>query len=338
MLDKPTLSSTPEPEPLRVAVVGCGNIGSQHAAALASLPGVVLVGATDIDPDRAAAVCRRHGGRAVPDMHALLSLEPQMVAVATPDHFHTEPVCAALEAGCDVFCEKPLASRLEDARRMRDTAMRAGRLLGVDYNRRFGFGYQTLRDWLDGGRIGVVRQCIVRVTDGIPSAYPATPWAICTTLLTHHIDLVRWLVGEIEDVHLRAGAVQEDGRHHQVVMSLGIVGGAVATIAAGLHPGQSRTRETFEVGGTEGMARVEDVVAEAVWWGSNPDRSEVARPDAFHASGNSFPDTIGSHLEAFVRAVRTRAPAPVPAEAGIRGLEVLDAALRSHRDSKTVRV
>ena len=36
MLDKPTLSSTPEPEPLRVAVVGCGNIGSQHAAALAS--------------------------------------------------------------------------------------------------------------------------------------------------------------------------------------------------------------------------------------------------------------------------------------------------------------
>lgn len=323
---------------LRAAVIGCGGIGMRHASALARIPGVELVAVSDIDPTHAADVARRHGGRPVPDIHSVLALAPDIVTIATPDDHHADPACRALEAGCDVFCEKPVASTLADARRMNETAHRTGRRLGVDYNRRFGFGYRTLREWLDRGKIGVPQQAVVRVTDGIPSAYPMAPWAICTTLLTHHIDLIRWLVGEIEEVHLRADPMQADGRHHQAVLSFGLVGGGVATICAGLHPGQRRTRETFEVWGQSGTAVVDDVVAEARWWGKDPDRVEVVRPDFFHATGNSFPDTIDMHLAAFIDSIRNHAPVPVPAEAGVRGLEVVDAARRSFESGSVVRI
>jgi len=338
MIEEEPVPPLDPPKPVRAAVVGCGGIGNRHAAALARIPGVELVAVADIDAGHAAETARRHGGRAVPDLDAVLELKPDIVTIATPDDFHVEPTIRALEAGCDVFCEKPLASRLDDARRMWATATRTGHRLGVDYNRRFGFGYRTLREWLDQGRIGVPQNCVVRVTDGIPSAYPPAPWAICTTLLTHHIDLIRWLVGEIEDVHLRAGPKQADGRHHQVILTFGLVGGGIATLSAGLHPGQRRTRETFELSGTHGTALVDDVVSEARWWGKDPDRIEIARPDSFHASGNSFPDTIETHVAAFVDAMRNRAPAPVPAEAGIRGLEVVEGALRSFASGTTVRV
>ncbi|MFY7952699.1 MAG: Gfo/Idh/MocA family protein [Armatimonadaceae bacterium] len=338
MIEEEPVPTLDPPKSLRAAVLGCGGIGNRHAAALSRLPGVELVAVSDTDAGRASETARKYGGRAVPDMDSLLGLKPDFVTIATPDNFHAGPAIRALEAGCDVFCEKPLATKLEDARRMGATAARTGHRLGVDYNRRFGFGYQILREWLDRGKIGVPHHCVVRVTDGIPSAYPPAPWAICTTLLTHHIDLIRWLVGEIEDVHLRAGPKQADDRHHQVILTFGLVGGGIATLSAGLHPGQRRTRETFELSGSQGTAFVDDVVAEARWWGKDPDRMEIARPDSFHASGNSFPDTIENHVAAFVNAMRNRAPAPVPAEAGIRGLEVVDAALRSFASGNTVRV
>ncbi|MFM7323265.1 MAG: Gfo/Idh/MocA family protein, partial [Armatimonadota bacterium] len=216
---------------LRVGVVGCGGIGARHAAAVCSVPGARLVGCHDIDPLAARRVADRHGCAVFPDAGSLLGSGVDVVCVATPDDAHTEPVLGALAAGCHVFCEKPLATTLGEARKMRAAAHAAGRLLGVDYNRRFGFGYRKAREAIDDGRIGVVQAAALRVVDGIPAAYRPGEWSALRTLATHHIDLLRWFCGEIVGVSTRAGAIAADGRRHQIAMLFDHAGGAVSTLS-----------------------------------------------------------------------------------------------------------
>lgn len=323
--------------PVRVAVVGCGGIGTRHFRAAATVPGVVPVAACDTDPVRAAALCRGGEARPYTDLDALLrETQPDVVTVATPDDAHVAPVLAALEAGCHVFCEKPIATDLEDARRMADAARASDRRLGIDYNRRFGFGYRTARAWVDAGRIGDVSHAWVRVTDGIVPAYRKGAFSILYTLLTHHVDLLRWFCGEVVSVHLRAHNLGPDGRLRDAVLSLAFDTGAIATVVAGLRDGQSRTRETMEIGGTRGAVRIDDVQQRASWHGLDPDLEEVRRPDYFAGGQSAFYDTLDAHLAAFLDAVRCGEPAPVSADDGVRGLEVVEAAIRSHRDGASV--
>ena len=91
-----------------------------------------------------------------------------MVTVAMSDHLHAEVALTAIAAGCHVFCEKPLATTLADAARLVEAAASRGVTLGVDHNRRFGFGYRIALALLDTGKLGDVRQVVFHVLDHNP--------------------------------------------------------------------------------------------------------------------------------------------------------------------------
>src|SRR5262245_16119559 len=125
---------------LRVGVIGCGSIGALHAEALRSAPAATLAGVCDVVRDRAEGLSHRLGGTvfACDRLGDLLDrCAVDAVTVATPDHLHVEVTLEAIEAGCHVFCEKPLATTADDARRLVEAAARRGVVLGVDHNRRF---------------------------------------------------------------------------------------------------------------------------------------------------------------------------------------------------------
>ena len=88
-------------------------------------------------------------------------------------------------------------------------AERARVHLGVDYNRRYAFGYRTTHHALEHGILGTLSYAVLRVTDRTPSAEVArTPDVIFTTLLTHHLDLLRWYGGAVSSIHATAGDIQ----------------------------------------------------------------------------------------------------------------------------------
>ena len=121
-------------EKLRVAVVGCGAIGSRHAQAVVQSRHAQLTAACDVQPERAERVAAPVRANVYADVEALLSAEPfDVVTVATPEHLHLAPVVKSIEAGCHVFCEKPMASTLADAQRMADVAAQHKRHLAIDY-------------------------------------------------------------------------------------------------------------------------------------------------------------------------------------------------------------
>ena len=194
---------------LRVGVVGCGPIGALHAAAVRSSPVARVVSVCDIDPGRAMELARRLGHDVTPRVRLEEMLEHDavdVVTVATPDHRHVDVVLSAIATGCHVFCEKPLATTAADALQMVEAAAHRGVALGVDHNRRFGFGYRTARRLIDEGRLGQVHALIFHVVDRTPRPEVAlVPEVILTTLLTHHLDLARWFGGEVTRSALASG-------------------------------------------------------------------------------------------------------------------------------------
>ena len=128
-----TVSSTRQP--LRVAVIGAGQISHVHIRAIRRVRNAQIVGICDIDQARAASVARQYGiAKAVSLPEELLAESPDVVHVLTPPEFHVEHALAALNRGCHVYVEKPLATSVEDCDAIASAAQRAGRQVCVGHS------------------------------------------------------------------------------------------------------------------------------------------------------------------------------------------------------------
>jgi predicted dehydrogenase len=129
--------------PIRTLVVGLGNMGRSHALAYHRNPGFEIVGLVNRSPvnlpDELAAYPLFEGYQA-----ALAALRPELVSVNTYSESHADYAIAAMDAGAHIFVEKPLATTVEDARRVVAKAREAGRKLVVGYILRHHPSWQTL--------------------------------------------------------------------------------------------------------------------------------------------------------------------------------------------------
>lgn len=118
-----------------VVVVGCGNMGSSHARAYHKIDGFELVGLVDAVRDKRETLSKALGG--VPTYEdfgsALKELRPKAVAICTYPDTHAPLATQALESGCHVFVEKPLAETVEGARKLSQIARQKNRKVVVGY-------------------------------------------------------------------------------------------------------------------------------------------------------------------------------------------------------------
>ncbi len=127
---------------MRVVVAGLGNMGRSHALAYHAHPDAEIVGLvnrSDVDLPEALQSYARFES-----YEEGLALEPDLVCIATYSDSHAQYAIAAMEAGADVFIEKPLATTVEDAKRVVATAQRLGRKLVVGYILRHHPSWQRL--------------------------------------------------------------------------------------------------------------------------------------------------------------------------------------------------
>ena len=184
---------------VRVALVGVGRFGEVHLRCLLSLRPMAEVAAIcDRDEARLEEVAGKFGiARAYADFEEMLVREEvDAVFVLTEEHNHAGPAIAALEAGRHVFCEKPIASTLEDADRMVEAARRAGRWLFVGHILRFDPQYAELRERAvrgDFGTLGFLHaRRLLRASHF--RHYARVPAIVHTGI--HDIDIALWIVGE----------------------------------------------------------------------------------------------------------------------------------------------
>jgi predicted dehydrogenase len=121
---------------VRVAVVGTGEFGRNHARVYRELVGADLIGVYDRNPERAAAVAAEYQTKILKSLDELRG-RAEAVSVAVPTVAHAEVGCRLLEMGLDVLVEKPMAVNLAEADALLTTAKKNGRILQVGHVERF---------------------------------------------------------------------------------------------------------------------------------------------------------------------------------------------------------
>lgn len=135
--------------------MGAGAMGAEHAAAYAKIPDVRIVGVFARNLARAGSVADMCGATPFIDATALIESDTvDAIDVCLPSRIHHSSVVAALSHGKHVFCETPLALRLDEAQQMRDAARRAGRLLQVGLLMRSAVPYGHIKTTATSGAHG----------------------------------------------------------------------------------------------------------------------------------------------------------------------------------------
>lgn len=142
--------------PVRVGVIGFGQWGPNHVRNFSMMEGVEVVRVCDAAPARRAAAQKFLRGVAVTDKSddVTRAADIDAVVVATPTASHFELVKAALEAGKDVLCEKPLARTAAECRELAELAVRHQRVLMVGHVFLYNPGVRHLKTDLDRGELG----------------------------------------------------------------------------------------------------------------------------------------------------------------------------------------
>lgn len=178
----------------RVAVLGAGVMGRNHARVLRDLASVDLAGIADVDHEAARRVAQSHGVHAYATPKELLEREhPDAVVVAVPTNHHHRVVLDALAAGAHVLVEKPIAGSLVEADEMVAAAAAAARVLSVGHIERYNPAVRELKRRLDGGQLGRVFQYDALRLGPFPQRIRDV--GVVVDLATHDLDVMRYLSG-----------------------------------------------------------------------------------------------------------------------------------------------
>jgi predicted dehydrogenase len=187
---------------IRVGVIGCGTQGEAHVEEFHGMEAVEVVAIADLDAGRLAAVGDRFE---VPHRYAdgrkLFDHDLDLVSVCTMPNTHRDFVVGALEAGCHVLCEKPLAHNAQEALAMVAAAERAQRQLMVGFNMRYMGATTAVRQFIDEGLLGdLVCARGYMLADDVPWWGKHYMEAISgggalNSTAVHMIDLLMWLAG-----------------------------------------------------------------------------------------------------------------------------------------------
>jgi len=186
---------------VRIGIVGTGFIGNVHGRIYSREDRSEVSALFDIIPERAAATARSIGGKVCTSREELLE-NCDAVLVCTPNRTHVEIASAAVAAGKHVFCEKPFAIGIEDAKKLLDVANGGGGVFQVGHNRRYAPVYAKLKELLGSDRAhsahikmnrGELKNPVwtgdVNVTGGF--LYETT---------IHLFDMMRFQFGEIDEL------------------------------------------------------------------------------------------------------------------------------------------
>ena len=339
--------------PIGIAVVGAGLLGTRHARVCHESADTTLLAVCDHNAEHARTVAERHDAAVYTDHRELFgTLGPRgrgtlvAVTVATPDDAHRDIVCDALDAGLDVFVEKPLAMTVREADEMIAAGDRGGRVLVVNYSQRWLPEHLAVARLLGEGALGDVVFVESHRWDAawVPQRMIGT-WAHRTTpihfMSSHDIDLItHWLGDRVSRVTavVRRGALSRqyglDGVVDGYVALLQFSRGAVASLhSSWLLP------ETFplaadaalEMHGARGALWLGTSTRELRFFGQErAERTVYTGPATATEVNARIEGAFTRSLHAFLAAVRARdTDVPTSAAATRHVVEIQEAIVRS---------
>lgn len=326
-----------------LALLGAGEIGQLHAETIARhLHGARLTAVADpVDEHARCAAAQGDGVRVVVTAAEVLSdAAVDAVVIASPTRFHAPMIIEAAAAGKHIFCEKPLALTLDDARAAIAATQSNGVKLQVGFQRRFDAGYVRARDAIVRGELGTVELLLSTTRDPEPPApgYLASCGGMFLDTAIHDFDSVRFLSGsEVVEVFAAASSLVTPERQGPYEVDTGVTvlrlaSGALATVTNSLRTGYG-----YEAGAEVYGPRGKLVIAGDCGGVQHFSGAGVATafPQTYR---DRFAQAYRDELAAFVRCIAEDRAPRVTGDDGLRALEIALAATRSQQEGRTVRL
>jgi UDP-N-acetyl-2-amino-2-deoxyglucuronate dehydrogenase len=230
---------------IKIALVGCGRIAKRHSDLLGNsqIDGAELVSVCDISYSKAKTIGDQYDVSSYSDMDQMMSSEEIDVAVVlTPSGLHASHVINLAKYGKDIMVEKPMALTLDDADAMIEACDCNGCRLFIIKQNRFNVPVVKLREAHQAGRFGKLILGTVRVRWARHQHYYDQDawrgtWAmdggVLTNQASHHVDMLEWMMGDVESVFARATtAIADIEAEDTAVVVLKFKNGALGIIEA----------------------------------------------------------------------------------------------------------
>lgn len=311
--------------PLRVGVIGTGQMGNHHARAYASLPGLCeLHGVFDVDSTRAAEVARRHETRAYGELDDLLA-DVDAVTIASPSSFHVEHAVRSLEADLHVLIEKPVALTVEETRSLRAVAQRTtSRVVQVGHIEHFNPATRVLRKLLAGRT--VIALDIQRLS---PFDGRITDADVVQDLMLHDVHVVLSIArSELRHVQTAAVAIHSAGQNDYAVAHLVFGDGMIASLSASRVTEEKIRRLTATtVDSHITMDYLRRTIELSRWTRFEPDQGDERSYRQQSIVERIFvpqEEPLVAQVRSFLTSARSGAEPEVGLEMGVRCLEVIE--------------
>ncbi|MEO8392410.1 MAG: Gfo/Idh/MocA family oxidoreductase [Chloroflexota bacterium] len=321
-------------EPL-VLLVGFGSIGRRHLRNLRAL-GV---------PDQRIIVARTGrstlpddeltGVTVVSDLAAALAHQPRATIIANPTSLHLATALAAAQAGSSVFMEKPIAYSLDGVDQLRSLVEQKALTFFVGFQFRFHPGLRQVKQWLDGAQIGKIIHVQVHWGEYLPDWHPwedyrqsysarADLGGGVVLTLSHPLDYVRWLVGDVTRVFASLGYQGLDIEAEDTAdIHLEFAQGAIGHVH--LDYVQRPSSHTLRITGTEGSIRWDNADGIAHCYRAAAQTWESVAPAPDFERNRLFLD----ELQHFLACIAGEAAPLCTFDDGVRALEIALAAKQS---------
>lgn len=311
---------------LRVSIVGCGAVARPHIGAIQEVGGADIVAVADCVEQTASNMADRTGAKAYTDYREMLDKEQlDAVVVATPPNSHRDITAAALEAGANVLCEKPLALNSFEAEEMVEAAQASGRILMTAFCHRFQEPVMMTKELIETGKLGPIIMFRNRFGAKLDMSSKwfgrkeiAGGGALMDTAV-HSADLFRYLVGEVKNVSARMLYFDPQmSVEDTAIILLESTNGVIGTIEASwATPASANVIEVYGHSGaafvdyTDGFRYFTEATGEWI-------KPEMSKPSRFVLQ-----------MEHFLDCVRNGAQPRVTGQDGLAAVKIVEAAYRS---------
>lgn len=337
---------------MRVGIIGTGAIANMHAQAYKNI-GYQVTACTDVYAPAGEKYAARWGCEFVPDYKDLCGRKDvDYIDVCTFPNFRLEPVEEAVKYGKNVQLQKPIATDLDTARRIVQTARSGGIVLGVASQHRFDDSTKFVKKAIADGRLGKILQADAYVKWWRSDEYYSRPikgsWAVegggaLINQAVHQVDILRYLVGGVDELF---GYWQLAARHKiesedvvNAVLKYNCGATGVIQASTAFWPGYS---ERIEIHGTKGTA-IFTGYALTAWDVQDGDAGDPAPVETNTQSGSSDPMAIPltpfeRQFVEFGRACEEHRDPLISGEEGLKALEIVLGVYQSCRTGQPVKM
>ena len=330
---------------IKVAVIGVGSMGKNHARVYSEITDAQLVAVVDADEKIAHSVAYQYNTRAYRDYRVMLERErPQAVSVVVPTALHEKVATAVLEAGAHVLVEKPIAATLEEGRNLIEKARATGKQLMVGHIVRFNPAIRALKQKLEAGELGRIFQITCRRVGPFPPRIRDV--GVVVDLAPHDMDLMRYLTG-LDPVRIYAETEQRIHTDHEdlLVGLLRFPDSVTGTLEINwLTP--TKVREVLVLG-ERGLFRVDDLTQDLYFyenahlagrvWPAYQTLKGVSEGSMIRFALERY-EPLKAELQAFLRAVQEGSPVPVSGEDGLAALRLALALVESGQTHRVIEI